>query len=136
MSTPSKNSTIPPYWQKKLDEIPSPYREYAVEFVAKYLAERKDELDAQYGEGWKAKWAKELADDDSDFGMIFVGLSDVLPKDLDDSKHHTAVLAEVLIGIPAAPAAPSCEHEWVNVGFTSLKMACKHCGVDMPKERE
>lgn len=23
-----------------------------------------------------------------------------------------------------------CNHEYVNVGFTSLTMACKHCGVD------
>lgn len=26
------------------------------------------------------------------------------------------------------------EHEWVNVGFMHVKMACKHCDVDQGKE--
>jgi hypothetical protein len=29
----------------------------------------------------------------------------------------------------AAPqAVQACSHEFVNVGFTSVTMACKHCG--------
>jgi hypothetical protein len=27
-----------------------------------------------------------------------------------------------------------CRHEYVNVGFFTLTMACKHCGRDMPPE--
>lgn len=25
-----------------------------------------------------------------------------------------------------------CDHEWTNVSFAGLKMACKHCGINMP----
>jgi hypothetical protein len=33
---------------------------------------------------------------------------------------------------PHGHAGCSCDHEWVNVGFTSLTMACMMCGMDMP----
>lgn len=26
----------------------------------------------------------------------------------------------------------SCQHVWINVGFASVRMACKHCGADQP----
>lgn len=29
-------------------------------------------------------------------------------------------------------ATMPCSHEWVNMGFMSIKMACKHCAVDAP----
>lgn len=25
---------------------------------------------------------------------------------------------------------PECNHEWVNVSFNHVHLACKHCGVD------
>ena len=25
---------------------------------------------------------------------------------------------------------PACQHEWVNVSFNLITMACKHCGQD------
>jgi len=31
-----------------------------------------------------------------------------------------------------AQAENACDHDYVNVGFTSVKMACKHCGEDEP----
>lgn len=29
--------------------------------------------------------------------------------------------------------ALTCTHEWVNVGFSTIKMACKHCDGDAPE---
>lgn len=27
---------------------------------------------------------------------------------------------------------PDCDHEWIHVGFTSGKMACRKCDIDRP----
>lgn len=32
-----------------------------------------------------------------------------------------------------APRQPPCHHDWVNMGFTSLKLVCKKC--DKEKKR-
>jgi hypothetical protein len=38
------------------------------------------------------------------------------------------------VGGPAPQGGGSeCPHEFVNVGFTSVTMACRHCGIDMEK---
>lgn len=39
------------------------------------------------------------------------------------------MLLQVLSPAPG-PEYPSCEHEYVNVGFFQLTYACKHCGAD------
>lgn len=33
-------------------------------------------------------------------------------------------------GFIPSSAPVACSHEYVNVGFFSVKMACKHCGID------
>jgi len=33
---------------------------------------------------------------------------------------------------PTSYQSLTCSHEWVNVGFMSVKMACKHCDADAP----
>jgi hypothetical protein len=32
--------------------------------------------------------------------------------------------------VGSATPPPSCNHEWVNIGFNHIRIACKHCGVD------
>lgn len=54
-----------------------------------------------------------------------------------------AIVASVppmpMFGVPAGeyqlwnPDTPKCKHEWVNVGFMSIKNVCKHCDVDQEK---
>ena len=29
----------------------------------------------------------------------------------------------------------SCKHDWVNVSFNHVQIACKHCGVDKPYDK-
>jgi hypothetical protein len=30
----------------------------------------------------------------------------------------------------------TCVHEWVNVSFSGIKYACKHCNIDKDREHE
>jgi len=32
--------------------------------------------------------------------------------------------------VDSASNSPGCNHHWVNISFSGLHLACKHCGVD------
>ena len=39
-------------------------------------------------------------------------------------------------GDSSSASIPECKHEWVNVSFTGLVMACKYCDINKPEDTE
>lgn len=54
---------------------------------------------------------------------------DELEGDIEGSEYGTGVSRDGTKG----GDSNTCNHEWVNVGFHHIQLACRHCGVDKPE---
>lgn len=53
------------------------------------------------------------------------------PEDYDENLDYSGLVAD---GINVDSVADSCSHYWVNIGFSTPRLACKYCGIDAPVE--